>query len=85
MGTGKTPTSHPEYKRDLRQAEIKLQQLHFGQQSTKHLRGATAQKAEPSLEDYRVWQFYADIINTGNSSITKPAINEKQTEQLKKP
>ena len=56
------------YKKDLRQAEEELQQLHFGQQP----RGQRDdddynddKKTKPSKEDDRVWQFYVDIINSG--------------------
>ena len=74
-GQGKRQRAINRYKKDLRQAEEELQQLHFREQP-----GGLADTAkqpghaEPSDADDLVWQYYADIINAGDYSPdgTKP-------------
>ena len=68
-GEDKRQRAINRYKRDLRQAEEELQQLHFREQSgglpdTPKQPGA----AEPSIADDLVWEYYADIINSGDFS-----------------
>ena len=68
-GQGKRQRAINRYKKDLRQAEEELQQLHFREQpgglaDTKKQPG----NAEPSDADDLVWQYYADIINAGDYS-----------------
>ena len=68
-GQGKRQRAINRYKKDLRQAEEELQQLHFSEQSgglpdTPKQPGAV----EPSVADDLVWEYYADIINSGDFS-----------------
>ena len=63
---GKRTRAINRYKKDLRQAEEELQQLHFHEQpGGLHNTGIKAQ-ADPSTQDDCVWEYYADIINRGD-------------------
>ena len=54
------------YKKDLRQAEEELQQLHFNEQPGGLPNTRASAEAEPSAPDDSVWEYYTDIINKGD-------------------
>ena len=65
-GQGKRTGAINRYKKDLCQAEEELQQLHFNEQpGGLHDTGIKA-KADPSTKDDYVWEYLADIINSGD-------------------
>ena len=65
-GQGKRQRAINRYKKDLRQAEEELQQLHFHEQPGGLPDSPAKATADPSARDDCVWEYYADIINKGD-------------------